>query len=286
MSGLVLALHSTEGATLEGAVSTMDKNRSWSHDVICPRTKRIHNMISHDEPARSLAHPGGTPQTNNRWPRVIQVEIVGFASRSTAEEAGCPDAFIVPEATLDELRFIANYIASTGVPLVFPRPFLPYPDSYGPNNGVRLTWEEWADAEGVLAHQHVPGNDHGDPGELDVATIISMLTPEVHMSAPQGNIDSVTAVDGKIRVTGWALDPDEPTKSIQIHVYVESYGYVGFVADQPRPDVNAALGVSGDHGFDITVSPVITNNVRVFALDSQDSTSNVLLGQRDITVPK
>lgn len=286
MSGLVLVLHSTQGQSLEGAVSTMDANRSWSHDVICPRTKRIRNLVPYDQPARSLLHPAGTPQTNNRLPRVIQVEIVGFANRASADAAQCPNAFVLPEATDDELRFIGEYIRSTGVPFVFPRPFLPYPESYGPNNGVRLTWDEWADAEGVFGHEHIPGNDHGDPGELNTTRIIQLLTPEVHMAAPQGSVDTIEpTADGKIRVTGWALDPDDPAKSIQVHVYIESYGFVGFVADKPRPDVNAALGVPGDHGFDITVSPIVTNNVRVFAIDTEDPNSNALLGQRSITIP-
>ncbi|MGP3971520.1 hypothetical protein [Streptomyces sp. 6N223] len=47
----------------------------------------------------------------------------------------------------------------------------PYPASYGPN-GVRLTGAQWLAYYGWLGHQHVPENDHGDPGDIDFARVL------------------------------------------------------------------------------------------------------------------
>ena len=48
--------------------------------------------------------------------------------------------------------------------------------SYGLNNGVRLSSSQFDNYKGILGHQHVPGNSHGDPGVIDVAKIIAMAT--------------------------------------------------------------------------------------------------------------
>jgi|GEM_PF-1749656 len=49
--------------------------------------------------------------------------------------------------------------------------------------------------------------------------------------------------------TGWAYDPDQPTLSITIDI-LGSAVTVGS-ASVPRPDVNAAHGITGNHGFSI-----------------------------------
>src|SRR5688572_6551097 len=67
---------------------------------------------------------------------------------------------------------------------------------------------------------------------------------------PTGWVDSDTG--GKVR--GWALDPDSPGTPTQVHFYVDGPAGIGpfeghASADLPRPDVNQALRVPGDHGF-------------------------------------
>ncbi|GAA2001132.1 hypothetical protein GCM10009818_09950 [Nakamurella flavida] len=74
---------------------------------------------------------------------------------------------------------------------------------------------------------------------------------------PVGVVDDGTfgvtdAGVGTLSLTGWTVDPIAPAASNQIHAYVNGVGYP-FTADIPRPDVNQALGVPGDHGFDFTV---------------------------------
>src|SRR5215471_17719630 len=50
------------------------------------------------------------------------------------------------------------------------------PSSYGTSNGVRLSGSAWNAYKGILGHQHVPENDHGDPGDINIAAIMG-ITP-------------------------------------------------------------------------------------------------------------
>ena len=98
---------------------------------------------------------------------------------------------------------------------------------------------------------------------------------------PAGSLDAVTVSGGSAVVAGWAFDPGSPGTSIQTHVYVNSAGYP-FVANQARADVNAAFGITGAHGFGMTV-PLQpgSNNVCAYAIGVA-SGNNVLLGCRTV----
>ncbi len=77
-------------------------------------------------------------------------------------------------------------------------------------------------------------------------------------SSPVGYLDSATGYAGSLTVIGWAYDPDSPSTSISIHVYVGgpagSGTFVGSTtANVARSDVNAAYGISGNHGYSYTI---------------------------------
>ena len=64
---------------------------------------------------------------------------------------------------------------------------------------------------------------------------------------------SKTANGAALTVSGWTVDKGTPSASIPTHIYVTypdgtNLGYP-FTADNPRPDVNQYLGVTGNHGF-------------------------------------
>ena len=105
--------------------------------------------------AKALLHPAGTVNTNNA--RAIQIEIVGQAVNAP----GFPQKYLDGIATL--MRWIE---AEKGIP---PRTvkFLPYPSSAG-NSAVRMSPNAWLGFSGTCGHQHVPANDHGDPGSINV----------------------------------------------------------------------------------------------------------------------
>ena len=96
------------------------------------------------------------------------------------------------------------------------------------------------------------------------------LGPASANHSPEGYLDVATGDDGTIKVSGWALDRDNPSASIRVHVYVggpagsgEGHGWL--VANKFRPDVNSARGVSGNHGFDATITTNKRGSVQVYA---------------------
>ena len=66
---------------------------------------------------------------------------------------------------------------------------------------------------------------------------------------PIGSFDSVTVErqDGRGQRAG--LDPNSPSASIPVHIYVTPGGGYPFLANDARPDVNSVMGVPGNHGF-------------------------------------
>lgn len=97
---------------------------------------------------------------------------------------------------------------------------------------------------------------------------------------PLGNIDSVVAVPGGIKIRGWAIDPDTPN-AIDIHVYSGGIGHAR-TADAYRPDVGQVYPGFGDgHGFDTFVpfSASGRQEVCIYGIN-QGPGSNSLIGCR------
>ena len=69
---------------------------------------------------------------------------------------------------------------------------------------------------------------------------------------PVGYVDSMTVSGSTVTVSGWGFDPTDAETSTQVHVYVD-WNLTRTVANQPRPDVNAAFGVMGQHGYSVAV---------------------------------
>lgn len=70
--------------------------------------------------------------------------------------------------------------------------------------------------------------------------------------SPFGSLDVIAAGHRTLRVSGWAIDPDDAAP-IEVHIYVGGQG-VPIVADASRPDVAAVHPEYGDrHGFDVTL---------------------------------
>src|SRR5690349_1713999 len=168
----VVVLHTTEGRTLpsyEGGVSA--PNFTAVPDF---KNKKL-NWFQHfyvDTSSRALENRRGGVQTNTN--NVCQVELVGTSDPKTHEKWGregilWPDA---PEWALKEVaKFLAWMNVNHNVPLDGPKVWLAYPASYGPTDS-RFTFDEWDKFKGICGHQHVPENSHGDPGNIEFATIL------------------------------------------------------------------------------------------------------------------
>lgn len=88
---------------------------------------------------------------------------------------------------------------------------------------------------------------------VPLLAVIGPVGAQTGSSAPRGWVDRIQAVNGGIDIAGWAVDMDRPSDAVTVHVYANG-GYVdGRRASANRPDVNAALGVTGGHGFGWTV---------------------------------
>lgn len=123
-----------------------------------------------DTSSRALVHPAGTPQTNNDG--VIQAEFIGTCDPSLAQRG----VFFWPQAPKWALDGMAEIIATLhtlrGIPLTAWPKWNAYPASAG-NSSSRMSWAQWAAFSGVAGHQHVPGNDHGDPGNIDINYVMA-----------------------------------------------------------------------------------------------------------------
>ncbi|WP_265560959.1 glycoside hydrolase family 25 protein [Streptomyces hygroscopicus] len=133
-----------------------------------------------DESARALVHDKTQIGTNTL--NVAQVEIVGTCdptTHATWSKAGTEHLYMpeLPDWAIADLNAFAHWAHDQhGVPLTSGLTWKPYPASYG-NNGVRMDTAAWSAFKGHCGHQHVPQNDHGDPGQFPIAQILEADMP-------------------------------------------------------------------------------------------------------------
>ncbi|MGW3195203.1 glycoside hydrolase family 25 protein [Streptomyces sp. NPDC001118] len=168
--------HSTETTVLPdysgGSIApTLTAVPNWS-------TQRLdwYQHFGFDESARALVHAAGQMATNTL--NVAQVEIVGTCdptTHATWSKAGTQHLYMpeLPDWAIRDLNAFAHWAHDQhGVPLTSGLTWKPYPASYG-NNGVRMSTAAWSAFSGHCGHQHVPENDHGDPGQFPIAAILA-----------------------------------------------------------------------------------------------------------------
>lgn len=168
------ALHTTEGPT---GVYTPDPRRGpdrryyghthWptytlAHAAGRPGGWGVYQHMPADRAARALANRPGGVQTNTC--NVSQIEIACRAAEIRS----------LPAEAVEELaRLLAWEHAARGVPLESTVRWVAYPASYGEGAAQRLPGPAWDAYSGVLGHQHVPENQHGDPGEFPIEALLA-----------------------------------------------------------------------------------------------------------------
>jgi len=163
-----LLLHTTETGSWPG-YSGGKSAPTLTYD---PTTRqwRQHNKLNRS--ARALRDPSGTVVRENQ-DNVVQVEINCSCDKNFAKKHGYPYAGALSNAALDDLGAFAAFLhIEWGLPLVAAPLWLPYPESYG-NSRARMSGPRYDAFKGILGHQHASGNDHGDPGSLNVGRILS-----------------------------------------------------------------------------------------------------------------
>jgi hypothetical protein len=167
-----------------------------------------------DRSSRALRNEAGGVETNTLG--ALQVELVGTCSPDTHKawlRNNVPHIFWpeAPEAVLEDLaEFVAWAQHTLGIPVRGPKEgWLAYPASYG-NTRVRFTGTQWREFYGWCGHQHVPENDHGDPGNIDWDTIEKAAEPVDHMS-PAPMVLDLSVLQAAFRAV--VKGEDQPTWS-------------------------------------------------------------------------
>ncbi|MGP3684162.1 hypothetical protein ACTVZO_05510 [Streptomyces sp. IBSNAI002] len=184
--------HTTEGTSLPDYDGGVSAPNSTLLPVIPDKRIKVYAHFPADMSARALVDNSNTSVRTNRN-NCHQVELVGSCdpARRTSwgsRRAGV-DYIYWPDAPDWLLREYAKYVAwlhtEHGVPLSStPRPWLPYPTSYG-NSRARMTLAEWAGFRGHCGHMHVPdGNDHGDPGATRMDLVLAYARQLVSGTTP------------------------------------------------------------------------------------------------------
>lgn len=198
MESNVGVLHTTEGRTLPGYRGGRDAPNFTLLPDIPARKLRVYQHYDFDVSSRALVNLTGGVETNTA--NAVQFELVGTCDERNAvtwdgARAGVdyifwPDA---PDWLLAELARIVRWSHDQhGIRLESTVTWKAYKKgqvggSYGAN-GVRLSGSQWGAYYGWLGHQHVPENDHGDPGNLNFARVLAHAlgtTKEDDMLTPQ-----------------------------------------------------------------------------------------------------
>jgi hypothetical protein len=155
-------LHRTEGSSIDGAIGAFRTTGSWPTITADSDARRKVQHYPLSISARALAHPAGSIETNRA--NVVQIEWVGFSADS-------------PDEAADHLAWLGAEVVgpasrARGIPITCDVQFVGS-DGYGTGAPQRLDDGAWLAYSGWLGHQHVPHNDHWDPGELNIAPILA-----------------------------------------------------------------------------------------------------------------
>lgn len=173
----ILLAHSTEGSSWPS--STYAAGGGIPHATIWAQKRQTRQHYPTTVAARALQNRAGGVETNRAG--AIQFEIIGYAKS------------LATDLTAEDWRYVAEvfriYGGACSIPLVSTVGWRPYPASYGLNAPQRLTGAQWNAYKGILGHQHVPENDHGDPGNI---------WPQLAQAINQGGEDMpITDADAK-----------------------------------------------------------------------------------------
>lgn len=174
-----LVIHTSEGRTGPGALTALQngllaKRFAYHLGVDLP-TRSVDQYVPFDRAASTLRNYGRV-QTNRQGSACIQVCLTGRSAqihtipaddlRWLGREVLYPimKAYSIPEVWATFVGLEAGVIATPTAP-------------------QRFTADQWVRFSGVCGHQHVPDNDHWDPGRLDVVTIRQGFYQAVELEA-------------------------------------------------------------------------------------------------------
>lgn len=174
---MVLVVHTTEGMTWPGYNGGATAPNYTGMPPLGSKAGSWRAHFPDERSSRALRNLSGGVATNTL--NAVQVELIGTCDPAHAKTWGSKKAGVDyvywPNANDAQLKWLAHFVADMrkrhGLRLVFPT-FKAYPGSYGATS-TRLTFAEWRNFAGICGHQHVPENAHGDPGNINMAKVVS-----------------------------------------------------------------------------------------------------------------
>lgn len=181
--------HTTEGMSLTTYSSGAEAPNVTGVPDFKARKIRWYQHFDVDESARALVNRSGGVETNTA--NTFQIELVGTCDASHAKTWSGKKASVAyiywpdaPDWALAEVAWLVRWLHDYhSVPLTCVKDWLAYgadsrrpgvtPASYGASP-ARMSMTAWRNFTGWCGHQHVPENDHGDPGSMDFARIIAL----------------------------------------------------------------------------------------------------------------
>jgi uncharacterized protein YkwD len=118
----------------------------------------------------------------------------------------------------------------------------------------------------------------------DFADVGGPVPPPMANHNPFGYYDSALALSGhRVRLRGWAVDPDNRSLPRPIAVYYDGRPVAWFRLAVARPDVARARTTGPYQGFDITITlPAGTHSVCLYAANAGVGTASPKLGCRTV----
>ena len=155
-----LTLHTTEGS-LAGALATyLARGHIYPHFTLDLTQSKAPILLQHVPLNMASYSELAEDRSGN-----IQIEMVGYAKET-------------PRWPTSRLRCIGQLLAGItrvipGIPLAAPWPFAGV-EAYGLHGSVRQTVEAWNAGAGIVGHQHVPKNEHWDPGMIPIEKVFEL----------------------------------------------------------------------------------------------------------------
>lgn len=110
-------------------------------------------------------------------------------------------------------------------------------------------------------HVAIPNGDHVitvRTGNVGAGTAGRAVTRRWHMDGnARGGLESVTTTGASsVELRGWTYDPDRTASSNGVQVREDGAVLGTYPADLARPEIDTKYGITGQHGFDVTLPNV------------------------------
>lgn len=214
MESNVIVWHTTEGTSLPSYSGGAEAPNFTAVPDFKAQRLVWYQHFDFDTSSRALVNKAGGVETNTL--NVCQIEIVGTCDPTTHKKWGSTAHLYTPELPAWAIRDLAAFARwaheQHGVPLTSDVTFKAYPGSYGAN-GVRMSASQWTNYRGHCGHQHVPENDHGDPGAFPMAAILAAANGDTAPDKPTEEDPMAGYSKDDIRDATWNRDGAVPAPS-------------------------------------------------------------------------